>query len=173
MSNSVVFAIFYTKGQMDAAVDQMKRDGFQNWEISVLFPFTDGVKDSALEKGTKANEAATAGAISGAIISGAFGWLAGIGMVTIPGMGPFAAAGPIAALLGVALLGAAAGGLTGALIGMGIPEFPAPRYEERIKGGSILLSVHAHDCRRIAKAKTILETAGADDIASTGESTGE
>ena len=170
MANSVVFGIFSSKEQMDAAVDQMKRNGFQNSDISVLFPFSDGVQAAALEKGTKANEGAAAGAASGAIIGGAFGWLAGIGMLAIPGIGPFAAAGPIAAFLSVAFLGAAAGGLAGALVGMGIPEFPAPRYEERIKGGCILLSVHTHDGRWIAKAKTILETAGADDIASTGES---
>jgi hypothetical protein len=38
-------------------------------------------------------------------------------------------------------VGAAVGGIAGALIGMGIPEYEAKRYEGRIKSGNILLSV--------------------------------
>jgi hypothetical protein len=173
MANSVVFGIFSTKEQVETAVDEMKRDGFRNADISILFPFNEGTKDFALEKGTKAPEGAAAGASSGAVIGGALGWLAGIGMLAIPGLGPFIAAGPIMALLSGMGVGAAVGGLTGALIGMGIPEYVATRYEGRIKGGCILLSVHADDSAWITKAKNILETTGADDIAATGETKGD
>jgi len=41
-----------------------------------------------------------------------------------------------------AAVGAATGGLAGALIGLGIPEHEAKRYEGKIKGGSVLISVH-------------------------------
>ena len=173
MANSVVFGIFSTKAQVETAVEEMKREGFRNADISVLYPFNEGTKDFALEKGTKAPEGAVAGASSGAVIGGALGWLAGIGMLAIPGLGPFIAAGPIMALLGGVSVGAAVGGLTGALIGMGIPEYVATRYESRIKGGCILLSVHADDSKWIHKAKKILEQTGADDIASTGETKGD
>jgi len=169
MPNSVVFGIFSTQEQVDSAVNEMKREGFRNVDISVLFPFNDGKKDFALEKGTKAPEGAAAGATSGAVIGGALGWFAGIGLLAIPGAGPLVAAGPIMALLSGAGVGAAVGGLTGALIGMGIPEYVATRHEGRIKSGCILLSVHADDSTWITKAKNILESAGADDIASTGE----
>jgi hypothetical protein len=33
----------------------------------------------------------------------------------------------------------------GALVGLGIPEYEAKRYEGRIKSGGILLSVHCDD----------------------------
>jgi hypothetical protein len=173
MANSVVFGIFSTKEQTENAVDEMKREGFRNADISVLFPYNEGSKDFALEKGTKAPEGAAAGATSGAVIGGALGWLAGIGMLAIPGVGPFIAAGPIMALLSGLGVGAAVGGLTGALIGMGMPEYVATRYEGRIKGGCILLSVHADDSNWIRKAKKILESSGADDISSTGETKGD
>jgi hypothetical protein len=173
MSNSVVFGVFSTKEQVETAVNEMKSQGFRNADISVLFPYNEGSKDFALEKGTKAPEGAAAGATSGGVIGGALGWLAGIGMLAIPGLGPFIAAGPIMALLGGVGVGAAVGGLTGALIGMGIPEYVATRYEGRIKGGCILLSVHADDSMWIQKAKKILEHTGANDIASTGESKGD
>jgi hypothetical protein len=173
MANSAVFGVFSTKEQVETAVAEMKREGFRNADISVLFPYNEGTKDFALEKGTKAPEGAAAGATSGAVVGGALGWLAGIGMLAIPGLGPFIAAGPIMALLGGVGVGAAVGGLTGALIGMGIPEYVATRYEGRIKGGCILLSVHADDSKWIQKAKKILHQTGADDIASTGETKGD
>ena len=62
-------------------------------------------------------------------------------------------------------------GVSGALVGMGIPEYEAKRYEGRIKSGGILLSVHCDSSDWTKKAKKILEDApGAEDVSSTGES---
>jgi hypothetical protein len=72
------------------------------------------------------------------------------------------------ALAGVGV-GGTVGGLTGALIGLGIPEYEAKRYEGRMKRGGILLSVHSDNADWTKKAKRILEETGADDISSTGE----
>jgi len=57
----------------------------------------------------------------------------------------------------------------GALIGAGIPEYEAKRYEGRIKEGGILLSVHCDNSEWTSKAKGLLERTGADDVSSTGE----
>jgi hypothetical protein len=173
MANTAVFGIYSTQVQVETAVDEMKHEGFRNADISVLFPKNEGTKDFALEKNTKAPEGATTGAASGAVLGGAFGWLVGIGVLAIPGVGPFIAAGPIMAMLSGVGLGATVGGLTGALVGLGIPEYEAKRYEGRIKAGSILLSVHADDSVWTKKAKAILERTGAENIASTGESKGD
>jgi hypothetical protein len=54
--------------------------------------------------------------------------------------------------------------LTGALIGMGIPEFEAKRYEGRIKEGNVLVSVHTEDDKDIKIAKAIFEDNDAQDI---------
>ena len=78
----------------------------------------------------------------------------------------------MAALAGVGV-GGAIGGLTGALIGMGIPEFEAKRYEGRIKEGGILLSVHCDDSAWTKKAKEILEQSGGQDVTSTGEASAD
>jgi hypothetical protein len=134
-----------------------------------LFPHNEGTKDFATEKNTKAPEGTAAGAGTGAVIGGTLGWLAGIGALAIPGLGPFIAAGPIMAALAGVGVGGAIGGLTGALIGMGIPEFEAKRYEGRIKEGGILLSVHCDDSDWTKKAKEVLEHTGAEDVTSTGE----
>ena len=67
------------------------------------------------------------------------------------------------------LHGGAIGGLAGALVGMGIPEYEAKRYEGRVKEGGILLSVHCDDSKWTSRAKDILKQTGGQDVASTGE----
>ena len=59
--------------------------------------------------------------------------------------------------------------MTGALIGAGIPEYEAKRYEGRIRRGGILLSVHCDDADWVKRAKNILQQTGAEDIASSTE----
>jgi len=61
------------------------------------------------------------------------------------------------------------GGLAGALIGLGIPEYEAKRFEGRVKNGGILLSVHSGTSELTKRAKLILEATGAQDISSTTE----
>jgi hypothetical protein len=169
MANTAVFGIYSSRSGVENAVDALKAEAFRNTDISVLFPQNEGSKDFAHEKGTKAPEGAAAGAGTGAIVGGALGWLAGIGALAIPGLGPFIAAGPIMTALAGVGVGGTVGGLTGALIGLGIPEYEAKRYEGRMKRGGILLSVHSDNADWTKKAKRILEDTGADDISSTGE----
>jgi hypothetical protein len=171
--NTAVFGIYPTYGAVDGAVESLRASGFRSTDISVLFPENIGTKDFAMEKGTKAPEGATTGAGTGVILGGALGWLAGIGALAIPGLGPFIAAGPIMAALAGAGVGGAVGGIAGALIGMGIPEYEAKRYEGRVKKGGILLSVHSDNSDWTTRAKKILEQTGAEDISSTGEAKGD
>jgi hypothetical protein len=78
----------------------------------------------------------------------------------------------LAALTGAGV-GGAIGGIGGALIGMGIPEYEAKRYEGRIKEGGILLSVHCDNSDWTKKAKDILDRTGATDIASASEASAD
>lgn len=167
--NTAVFGIYRDYADVENAVDALKTAGYRNTDISVLFPENVGTKDFAMKKDTKAPEGAATGAGTGAVIGGGLGWLAGIGALAIPGLGPFIAAGPIMAALAGAGVGGAVGGITGALVGMGIPEYEAKRYEGRIKEGGILLSVHSDNSEWTKRAKEILERTGAQDISSAGE----
>ena len=164
-----VFCIAKDELQAETIVTALKDAGFSYNDISVLFPDKAGTKSFAHEQHTKAPEGTAAGVGTGGILGGALGWLAGIGLLAIPGVGPFIAAGPIMAALSGAAVGAAVGGITGALIGMGIPEFEAKRYEGRIREGNILISVHSENHDETKRAKEIFEKAGAEDIASAGE----
>jgi hypothetical protein len=168
-ANLSVFGIYRDRPAVEKAVDALKAAGFRNTDISVLFPQTEGTKDFAFEKGTKAPEGATTGAGSGMVAGGVLGWLVGIGSLAIPGVGPLIAAGPIVAALAGMGIGGAVGGITGALIGMGMPEYEAKRYEGRVKSGHILLSVHCDDRDWAKRAEEILDNTGAYDISRSGE----
>jgi hypothetical protein len=135
----------------------------------VLFPDKGTTRDFAHETHTKAPEGVATGAGTGGVIGGALGWVAGIGALAIPGVGPFIAAGPIIAALSGAAVGAAVGGIAGGLIGLGIPEIEAKRYEGKIKEGNILISVHTENSEEITLAKDIFTKAGAQDICTTVE----
>jgi len=165
-----VFGIYSTRSAVENAADSLVRANFPVADISVLLPEgLGGPKDMGTEKATKAPEGAAAGLATGGVIGGTLGLLAGIGILAIPGLGPFIAAGPIMAGLAGLGVGGAVGGVTGALIGMGIPEFEAKRYEGRLQKGGILLSVHCDTADEIKRAKDILKLTGAEDVTSTGE----
>jgi hypothetical protein len=166
-----VFGIYSTRVAVENAADALVNAGFPTSDISVLLPEgLGGPKDMGTSKATKAPEGTAAGVTTGGIIGGTLGVLAGVGLLAIPGLGPFIAAGPIMGGLAGLGVGGAVGGVTGALIGMGIPEFEAKRYEGRLQKGGILLSVHCDTSGEIKRAKEVLERTGGEDVSSTGES---
>jgi hypothetical protein len=168
-----VFGIYGNLAAADNATDTLVRSGYPEADISALLPDNLGSKEIGTEKATKAPEGATTGATSGAVLGGALGLLAGIGALAIPGVGPLIAAGPIMATLAGMGVGGTVGGFTGALIGLGIPEYEAKRYEGRMQKGGILLSVHCDTSEEIKRAKEIMKNTGAGDISSTGESSAD
>ncbi len=158
-----------TPSQTKVIVDTLQKSGFSGDDISVLMADKAGTKDFAVENETKAPEGAATGAGTGAVLGGALGWMAGIGALAIPGVGPLIAAGPIMAALSGAAIGGTLGGVTGALVGMGIPEYEAKKYEGKLKTGSTLVSVHSETSAETARAKEIFAKAGASDISTGGE----
>lgn len=168
--NTAVFGIYPSAAEAERAVDTLLAAGFGSSAISVLLPDVSSTKEFAHKKETKAPEGTAVGVTTGGAIGGALGALAGVGMLAIPGVGPLLAAGPILAGLAGLGVGGAVGGLVGALVGMGIPEYEAKRYEGRVKGGGTLLSVHCDTSDEISRAKDMLKGTGAEDIASTSES---
>ncbi len=168
--STAVFCIAPSESIANDIVSRLKTSGFADNDISVLFPDKSSTRDFAHEKNTKAPEGATIGAGSGGVVGGTLGLLAGIGLLAIPGVGPFIAAGPIMAALSGIAVGAAVGGIAGGLIGMGIPELEAKRYEGKVKDGNILISVHAENSERVSHAKRIFESGRATDISTGPES---
>ncbi|MEO7166799.1 MAG: hypothetical protein ABI787_00390 [Spartobacteria bacterium] len=164
MSKTSVFGIATSYSQAERIVESLQGAGFPAAEISVLLPADEGNHDIGHVKATKAPEGATTGAATGGVTGGVIGLLAGIGALAIPGVGPLIAAGPIMAALSGAAIGGTAGGVVGGLIGLGIPEIEAKRYDEKIREGNYLISVHTHDGDQEDRAEKIFKDADAEDI---------
>ena len=171
--NTAAFGIYHDEATLRNGVQELQRNGYRIEDLSVLYPENIGNKEFAHEKSSKAPEGAAAGAGTGAVVGGVLGWLAGVGALAIPGVGPFLAAGPIMGALAGAGAAGATGGLIGALAGAGIPEYEAKRYEGLVKKGGILISVHCDNSEWTSKAKNILERTGAHDVSSTGEASAD
>jgi hypothetical protein len=164
-----------THAQADAVVKQLTNAGFANKDISVIFPDPKGYNETVtrvVDTGSKhVADGAITGVGAGGIFGGSLGLLAGIGLLAIPGLGPFVAAGPIVATLTGLAAGATVGGFTGALIGLGVPEHEARRFERHIRGGGALIAVHTETAQEQQRAQTLLTQIGASHVATTPDST--
>jgi hypothetical protein len=158
----LVTGIFHSRAAAERAADELTNAGFASNDISLLMSDTTRGREFAVKKATKAPEGAATGAAIGGVLGAVAAGLAAVGTIAIPGLA-LVAAGPIVAALSGLGAGAAAGGMTGALLGLGVPEHEAKFYHEEIERGGILLGVYAHKDR--AKiAKDILEASGAEKI---------
>jgi F0F1-type ATP synthase assembly protein I len=171
--NTAVFGIYPSRLEMEEAADRLRRAGFRGTDISALLQDNQGTKDFAHEKNTKAPEGFSAGVIVGAILGGVLGWLVGSGALVIPRLVGFTAAGPmVGALAGAGALGILCG-ILGALIGMGVPEYEARRYEGRIRHGGVLVSVHCDNRDWVKRAKEVMVHAGGQKIGAEVEKSGD
>ena len=78
------------------------------------------------------------------MIGGVSGTLLGVAAIVLPGIGPVVAAGPFAFALAGAGVGAATGGLLGALSDIGIPESDAKRWADVVTEGGSLVAVRVN-----------------------------
>jgi hypothetical protein len=170
--NSAAFGIFADEATAKDAIEALKAAGFRTADISLMLPDNLGTKDFAHEKHSKAPEGATTGGSVAGVAAGVLGYLVGTGVMSVPGLEPLAAAGPVMAALGGLGAGAVVGGITGGLVGLGIPEYEAKRYVGRIRHGGILMSIHCDDTHWAHSAVKILRRHGATDTAVRGEARG-
>lgn len=101
--------------------------------------------DKYLERSRKASASTALVAASDASLGGGVGIVAMLVAFAIPGVGPIVALGPLLTVLGAMGIGAAAGGLIGALHNMGISHEEAPLYEEAVRRGAIMLAARIDD----------------------------
>jgi len=167
--NTMAFGIFPDRMSIETVVTTLKREGFQSGDVSILFRENRGTWEQAQKKTSKASAASKATSTTVGSSHGALRWLSGIGAIAIPGQGTYVAVGPLRASLEGTAFGGVHGALAGSLIGMGVPEYQAKRYETRLSGSWFLLSVRYADSQQMIKAKRILEETFAEDVLSTDQ----
>lgn len=159
MARTVV-AIYDNFQVANDAVRELVDSGFSRDNISIIANNQRGEYNTTRKTTTTEGDAvadetgagAGVGAGIGAAIGGIGGLLVGLGALTIPGIGPVIAAGPLAVALSTltgagvgAVAGGVTGGLLGALIGLGIPEDEAGYYAEGVRRGGVLVTVQADE----------------------------
>src|SRR5437763_3107825 len=153
-----IAALFENRTDADGAVEDLVAHGFARDDISLMAH--DNTRSEAhvttADGPTDDGPSGLAqGAGIGAAVGGIGGLVIGLTALTIPGIGPVIAPGPLAVALLGAGVGAAAGGLIGALTDLGIPEGDAYYYDEGIRRGGVLVTVATTD-ERAEEAVAIL-----------------
>lgn len=173
LMKNITLATFSTRADAEKAINQLHNElHISHDEISYLYKNTE---NEIKEVDTDDISSATPkeGAVDGAKIGGTVGAIAGIATVigVIPVIGPIFAAGPLMAALGLtgavgttaagAITGAAAGGLVGALMNIGVGEENAKRYADYVIAGNVLLTVHSDEDK---DPSPILLSCGAEGV---------
>jgi hypothetical protein len=163
--------LFSTRSEAEAALHKLRDSGFNMDHVSVVAKQDEALADlnaanaGEKDRGGQAKGGAGAGAAAGAVTGGTLGLLGSLGILAIPGVGPIAEIGVLLAntLLGGGI-GAAGGGLLGALIGWGIPEQEANYYNNRVfEHNDYLLLVEAENTAEIRQAESIVRDHGVRD----------
>jgi Heat induced stress protein YflT len=140
-----VVGVYEREHEAIKAIEELKQQGYSMEQISVFGKEKDVLTDIEEIKGTKAKRGMEAGVVTGGVLGSSFGLIAGIVGFTIPGLGPVLAAGPIAMALAGGVAGVGIAGLAGTLVGLGISDEDADRYESEVREGKILVLAEQHD----------------------------
>ncbi len=154
--DQTVVGLFDTFDQAQTAVQQLVDDGFARDQISLIANDANGEYAKYTTDGDKVKNAAGAGAVGGTVVGGIAGLLVGLGALTIPGIGPVLAAGPLLAVTAAgAGIGAATGSLLNGLVAAGVPNADAQFYAEGVRRGGTLVTVHTSE-DKVQRASDIL-----------------
>ena len=165
MAKTVV-GLFDDRAAAQNAVRELTAEGFRGDEVSLVSKKPDGKGvevEYVEEDGREQIEDMAKGAGTGAAIGAGAALLLSLTALSIPGIGPVLAAGPLVALIAGAGVGAAAGGLVSGLTRLGVADDEAQTYAEGLKRGGTLVTVNAEDDRADA-AVGVMRRVGAVEI---------
>jgi hypothetical protein len=147
LEHANVTGVFDTQEEAEEAVLELRNAGFPDSRIGFFARNQMGLITDYLGRGHT-----LAGAVIGAIAGAALGVLAAqYAMDTrATPFAPLMMAGEMGMLLTGALCGAILLGMTGALIGWGIPHADAVHYGNEVDTGKFLVAVDAGDRRNLA-----------------------
>jgi hypothetical protein len=160
-SNTVV-GVFESPAAAQRAINELRQAGFTDSQIGVVSHNKDGSANVVNDGNTQAAEGAATGLAAGAGVGALWGLAILSGL--LPGIGPAIAGGTMGVLLSSAAAGAAAAGIGGALIGLGVPDDDAKYYDTEFRSGRTIVTVHGG--ANAARAQTILNGAGGYNRAS-------
>jgi uncharacterized membrane protein len=158
--------VYNSHTQAEASIKELQRSGFDMKKLSIVG------KDYHTEEHVvgyyNACDRMKVWGKLGAFWGGLWGLLFGSAMFFVPGIGPLIVFGPLVGWIVGALEGAVVvGGLSAlgaGLYSIGIPKDSVIKYEAALRSDKFLVIAHG-TADEVAKAKSILETTGAAEIA--------
>jgi uncharacterized membrane protein len=162
---NAVVGIFKTHTEAETSIKELQRAGFDMKKLSIVG------KDYHTEEQVvgyyNVSDRMKFWGKQGAYWGGFWGLLFGSAVFIIPGVGPLVMFGPVIGWLVGALEGAVAVGgvsvLAAALYSIGVPDNSSLEYETALKSDRFLVIAHG-TAEEVAKAKSILMTAGATQV---------
>jgi uncharacterized membrane protein len=167
---TLILGAFQDQSDANKAIVELERLGALSDDFSLIMrdksDYTGNFRETLTESGPArvANEVAAGGVTVGGLAGLIGGAIAAAGLFV---------AGPVVLLAGLGwvalttvaggLVGAAAGGVVGALIGLGVPEDTAKRHEAVIKRGGAILGVQDSAISK-SQARDVLEENGAEEV---------
>jgi len=150
----MISGIFEEENQAIRVINGLKKIGYY-YEDDITAVAKDKKKLSRLGNQTKIDTKTHRNpckVIIGAAAGGALGAMVAavlaLGILTIPGIGPILAAGPIVGIFGGTITGGVAGGLISAFIEIGVNEKIARTYRREVKDGKIVILVENRNILR-------------------------
>jgi len=159
--NAMITAIFDSREEAESAVAALVAEGIPEDDISLIWRVNQ-LEDSPVQWRPGHSVLRVASAIAGGGVAGA---LLGIAVLAIPGLGPVAAAGAIAAAAfpSVASVSGAIGATGGAIARMlddhDVEGIAANYFEQQIRRGKIFVSVEVGDGAR-ERTRALLRVKG-------------
>ena len=163
--HNAVVGIFDSHIKAETSIKELQRSGFDMKKLSIVG--RDYHPEEHVVGYYNVGDRMKVWGKLGAFWGGIWGLLFGSALFFIPGIGPLIVLGPLVSWIIGALEGAVVvgglGALAAALYSIGIPKDSVMKYETAIKSDRFLVIAHG-TADEVAKAKSILETAGAAQI---------
>ncbi len=171
--SKTITRLFDNYSDATAAVRELETLGVPHSDISIVANNIHGEHAGHDHDGVNDHGDVTRGTSTGAVLGGAGGLLAGLGLLAIPGLGPIVAAGWLAATAVGAGIGAAGGAATGSIVGAlknaGHTEEEAHVYSEGVRRGGTLVSAKVADAD-VVQSEAVLDRNQPVDTAARGDS---
>ena len=169
--SKTITRLFDNYSDATGAVRELEALGIPHSDISIVANNVHGEHGGVEHDGVNDDGDVSRGTSTGALLGGAGGLLAGLGLLAIPGLGPIVAAGWLAATAVGAGIGAAGGAATGSIVGAlknaGHTDEEADVYSEGVRRGGTLVSAKVVDAE-IVRAEAVLDRSNSVDAATRG-----
>jgi hypothetical protein len=138
-----VVRVFRSMLPAEAAIHELREAGFRAEDVSVVVPDVHDKRVTSGRVAAGADAPTVVAAATGGVLGGLAGWLLGLAVYAVPGVGPVIATAMIGTAVTGAFLGAGAGVFALALVEMGLSAGEADWYQEQLRAGCTLVTVRA------------------------------